>query len=97
MGAYGATKAALVNITQTMAAEWAPEIRVNAVAPGAIDTPRTTAVRSADLLARLQSDILLGRMGRPDDVAWAVCYLAAPASSWLTGSVIALDGGQSLS
>ena len=51
----------------------------------------------ATALARLRSDILLGRMGSPEDVAWAVCYLATPASAWLTGSVIALDGGQSLS
>jgi 7-alpha-hydroxysteroid dehydrogenase len=97
MGAYAATKAALVNVTKTMAAEWAPHVRVNAVAPGAIDTPRTTAVRSKALMARLRSDIRLGRLGRPEDVAAAVWYLASSASSWVTGSVVDLDGGQALS
>lgn len=97
MGTYAATKAGLITLTRTMAAEWAPDVRVNAVAPGSIDTPRTTAARSDALLRRLDDDIVLGRLGTPADVGSCVCYLAAPASAWMTGTTVQIDGGESLS
>ena len=94
MGAYGASKAALNNLTKSMAKEWAPRVRVNAVAPGAIDTPRTTAARTPERLSAELGKVLLGRLGTPDEVAELVLYLASPASSWTTGAVYELDGGQ---
>lgn len=96
MGAYGASKAAIMNLTMAMAQEWAPTIRVNAVAPGHIDTPRVSARRSPERVQRLLGEISLGRMGTPEDVAHAVRYLASPAAAWVTGSVIRVDGGQKL-
>ncbi len=96
MAPYAASKAALVNLTTAMAHEWAPTIRANAVAPGHIDTPRVSANRSPERVQRLLTEISLARMGTPEDVAHAVRYLASPASAWLTGSVIRVDGGQKL-
>lgn len=96
MGAYGASKAALVQLTRYMAREWAPAIRVNAVAPGHIDTPRVSARRSPERVQRLLSEIALGRLGTGVDVARAVRYLASPAGSWTTAEVLVVDGGQQL-
>jgi 7-alpha-hydroxysteroid dehydrogenase len=97
MGAYGTSKAALVQLTKAMAAEWAPDVRVNAVAPGHIDTPRVSAKRSPERKARLLAEIALTRLGTGEDVAQAVRFLAAPTASWMTGAVLNLDGGQRLS
>jgi NAD(P)-dependent dehydrogenase (short-subunit alcohol dehydrogenase family) len=96
MAAYGSSKAALVQLTRYMAVEWAPHIRVNAVAPGHIDTPRVSARRSPERVERLLSEVALGRMGTGEDVAAAVRYLAAPSAAWMTGAVVQLDGGQKL-
>jgi 2-deoxy-D-gluconate 3-dehydrogenase len=96
MGAYGASKAAMLQLTRSMALEWAPDIRVNAVAPGHIDTPRVSARRAPDRVQRLLSEIVLGRMGTVADVARSVRHLATPASAWMTGAVLNLDGGQRL-
>ncbi len=93
MAAYGASKAALVSLTQSMAGEWAPSIRVNAVAPGHIDTPRVTSRRSPERLAAMLESIPLCRLGTPEDVAGAVAYLAGPEASWMSGTVIQLHGG----
>jgi NAD(P)-dependent dehydrogenase (short-subunit alcohol dehydrogenase family) len=93
MGAYGASKAALNNLTKTMGREFAPLVRVNAVAPGHIDTPRTSANRSPERLAAITKEIALGRFGTPTDVADLVCFLASPAASWITASVFDIDGG----
>lgn len=97
MGTYAAAKAGLVTMTRTMAYEWAPQVRVNAVAPGVIDTPRTTAARSPELLERLKTEVVLGRLGTPEDVGWCVCHLAGAGAQWMTGTVVELDGGESLS
>src|SRR3984957_573417 len=91
MGAYGASKAALNNVTRTMAEEFAPEVRVLGVAPGAIATPRT----AADHAGRV-GWILMGRVGTPEDVALLVCFLASSAAAWMTGTVVHLDGGKRL-
>lgn len=93
MGAYGATKAALNNLTKTMGREFAPHVRVNAVAPGHIDTPRTSANRSPERLAAVTKEIAMARFGTPTDVADLVCFLASPAASWITASVFDIDGG----
>jgi NAD(P)-dependent dehydrogenase (short-subunit alcohol dehydrogenase family) len=93
MAAYGATKAALNSLTRSMARELAPDVRVNAVAPGHIDTPRTNARRDAAKRARQLAETPMGRYGTPTDVAGAVLYLASAASAWVTGEVIVVAGG----
>jgi NAD(P)-dependent dehydrogenase (short-subunit alcohol dehydrogenase family) len=96
---YAATKAALETLTRSWAVELAPRgVRVVAVAPGAIDTPigehqgltpqRLAAVREWQL-----AHTPLARIGRPEEVAWAIVQLAAPAASFVTGVVLPVDGG----
>jgi len=93
MAAYGASKAAAHALTKSMARELAPGIRVNAVAPGHIDTPRTNSQRDEAKRARQIAETPMARYGTPEDVAAAVIYLASPAASWQTGTVITLAGG----
>jgi 7-alpha-hydroxysteroid dehydrogenase len=93
MAAYGASKAAAHALTKSMARELAPGIRVNAVAPGHIDTPRTNSRRDETKRARQLAETPMGRYGTPKDVAGAVIYLASPAAQWVTGAVINLAGG----
>lgn len=93
MAAYGAAKAALDHLTRSLAHELAPAIRVNAVAPGHIDTPRTAARRDATKRARQMAETPIGRYGTPEDVAGAVVYLASPAAAWVTGEVVNVTGG----
>lgn len=96
---YAATKTALELLTRSWAVELAPRgIRVVAVAPGAIDTPigehqgltpeRRAAVREWQL-----AHTPLGRIGRPEEVAWAITQLSAPGASFVTGVVLPIDGG----
>lgn len=94
MAAYGASKAAAHALTKSMARELAPAIRVNAVAPGHIDTPRTNSRRDEAKRARQLAETPMARYGTPDDVAGAVIYLASPAAQWVTGTVIQVAGGQ---
>lgn len=94
MGAYGAAKAGLLNLTQSMAGELAPKVRVNAVVVGHIDTPRVSAKRTGERLQGIMSGLAMQRMGTPEDVAYGVLFLASPASSWVTGSMLTLDGGE---
>jgi NAD(P)-dependent dehydrogenase (short-subunit alcohol dehydrogenase family) len=102
---YSATKAATIAWTRVFAAELAPDVRVNAVAPGVVDTEMVRQVRLApgeappdDPSARIEEQLgflrslhPLGRLGTPDDVTAAVLYLLD--ASWVTGSVLTVDGG----
>jgi len=76
-----------------MAAEWAPTIRVNAITPGFIETPRVSAIMRAVDSDTMLSGIALGRFGQPDDVAAAAVFLASDASSWITGIALDVTGG----
>lgn len=92
---YGMTKAALLQLTRNLAVEWAPDqIRVNAVAPWYINTPLATPVlTSPEKLAGILKRTPMNRVGEPEEVASVVSFLSMPASSYVTGQTIAIDGG----
>lgn len=91
MGAYNISKAGLVHMTRQLALELAPDVRVNAVAPAVVRT------RLAGLLLEDEETTAsmhpLGRVGEPADVARLIVFLASDASSWMTGTVVPIDGG----
>lgn len=90
---YGSAKAALRHATEVLAAELAPRlIRVNAIAPGPFDT-RMLRGGDDDVPATAAADTLLGRVADPDEIVGAALYLASSASSFVTGSVLTVDGG----
>lgn len=90
---YGMTKAALASLTQSLAAEVGNVgIRVNAVAPGFIDTDMMGCMAHAAIERNLATS-KLGRMGRPDEVAKLVAFLASDASSYMTGEIVRVTGG----
>ncbi len=91
-GMYGPAKAAVVMLTREMAAEWGPQVRVNAIAPGMVATPRVAAL-GTDTDPNVMATVSMQRMGRPEDIAGAVVYLASDAASWTTGAVIDVNGG----
>lgn len=95
--AYGAAKAALEHLTRSAAAEWGPEVRVNCVSLGLILTEGSRKVvfrGSQDLVDAASRTIAVGRLGAPQDVAWAVHYLITPAAGFVSGAVLTLDGGE---
>lgn len=95
LGAYGMSKAALRYLTEELALELAPEIRVNAVAPAVVKTVFSTALyegREETLAASYPA----GRLGEPQDVASAVAFLLSDDASWITGHTMVLDGGSTL-
>ena len=97
---YASAKAALINFTRTVAQEWAGHrIRVNALAPGWVETELNERARRTipDFNERVLGSIPLGRWGTPEDVAGAALFLCSPAASFITGTVLIVDGGQTLS
>jgi NAD(P)-dependent dehydrogenase (short-subunit alcohol dehydrogenase family) len=92
--AYSASKGGVAQLTKALAGAWAPEIRVNAVAPGWIETELTRGLvedkaRSAAILARTP----FGRWGHPDDIGGAVAFLCSDQARFITGAVLPVDGG----
>jgi len=93
MSPYCASKGAVVSLTRSWAREFAPAILVNAIAPGPTDTPMlTTAYMDAATVAG-SSNVPLGRLGRPEEIAAAALFLADPANSYMTGQCISPNGG----
>lgn len=91
--AYSATKHAIIGLTRSLAQELAPtNIRVNCVAPGVINTDMVQ-VLGRETLDALAEDTPVGRLGRPEDIAAVVSFLASDAASFITGQVITSDGG----
>ena len=90
---YGTAKAAVDHLTELMATDLAPRIRVNAVAPGSIETDALGTVLNDDMRKTMTAMTPLRRLGRVEDIAAAVVYLASPAGSFMTGKVLHVDGG----
>ncbi len=89
--AYGATKAALASMTRAWAAEFSPSgVRVNAIAPG----PVYTRPQARELFDTLGATTLLKRAANPEEIAEVVGFLASPRASYVTGAIVAADGGR---
>jgi 7-alpha-hydroxysteroid dehydrogenase len=93
--AYGTAKAALSHMTRLLACEFAPKIRVNALAVGATETDALSPILAVDPEIRRQMVAMtpMARLGTPEDIACAALYLASPAASWVTGKIFEVDGG----
>lgn len=92
IGAYNISKAALIHMTEQLARELAPNIRVNALAPGLVKTKFARALWEPNEDA-VAARIPLKRLGQPEDIGAAALYLISDAASWVTGSTLVIDGG----
>ena len=93
MSAYASSKAAINHMTANLAFDFAPEVRINAVAPGAIETQALASVLTPEIKERMLARTPLKRLGKAEDIAGAVMFLAAPVSAWITGQVLFVNGG----
>ncbi|HEX5641200.1 MAG TPA: SDR family oxidoreductase [Thermoleophilia bacterium] len=91
---YNATKAGLVALTKSLALEWAPTVRVNAVCPGYVLTPMQEAEYTPEMLEQVNRRIPLGRHATPEELAGLFAYLAGDEAAYFTGSVLVMDGGE---
>jgi NAD(P)-dependent dehydrogenase (short-subunit alcohol dehydrogenase family) len=92
IGYYNATKAAVIHLTRQFAAELAPGVRVNGIAPGLVRTELARALWEQHE-ERLKTALPLRRIGEPEDIANAAVFLAGDNSSWMTGQTLVVDGG----
>lgn len=95
IGAYGMSKAAMVNLTLTLASEMAPGIRANAIAPALVKT-KFAAILYEGREEEAASAYPLGRLGAPKDIGAAAAFLLSDASAWITGQTLVVDGGKFL-
>jgi 3-oxoacyl-[acyl-carrier protein] reductase len=94
--AYSASKAAVINITATSAKQFAPDIAINAVAPGFTNTPMSKTWTD-DVIMKQAKSSLAGRVAQPEEIAEAILFLASDKASFITGQTILVDGGYSIS
>jgi NAD(P)-dependent dehydrogenase (short-subunit alcohol dehydrogenase family) len=92
---YGVTKAALIHLTEELAIELAPKVRVNAVAPAVVKTRFASALYDGRE-EKVAAGYPLARLGVPEDVAGAVAFLSSPDAAWITGQTVVIDGGVTL-
>jgi 3-oxoacyl-[acyl-carrier protein] reductase len=95
MAAYAAAKAGVTVLTQSLGAEWAKYgIRVNAVAPGPVETEGVLEVwKTPAMIAQATGEVPLGRLGRPEEIAWAVVFVASDQARFMTGETLYVSGG----
>jgi NAD(P)-dependent dehydrogenase (short-subunit alcohol dehydrogenase family) len=93
IGWYNVTKAAVLHITRQLSYELAPDVRVNALAPGLVKTRLAAALWEGPGEDRIAAHVPLRRLGLPDDIATAALFLASDAASWITGQTFVVDGG----
>jgi len=92
--AYQTTKGGVVNMTRALALEWAPKIRVNAVAPTFVRTGLTEKLlQNDDVVATIEAATPLGRLAEPEEIAAGMLFLASPAAAMITGTILPIDGG----
>lgn len=91
--AYGTAKCALSFLTRLLGCEFAPKVRVNAIAVGSTLTDSLTGFLSPELRTQMEQLTPMRRLGEVEDIALCALYLAAPASSWVTGKIFEIDGG----
>lgn len=92
--AYGAAKAGLIHLTTTLAIEWAPKVRINAITAGMIRTEKSEMHYGDEAgIARVAATVPLGRMGTPDDIASACIFLASDQAAYITGAALEIHGG----
>jgi NAD(P)-dependent dehydrogenase (short-subunit alcohol dehydrogenase family) len=92
--AYGAAKAGVESLTATLAVEWAPKVRVNALAVGMVETERAELFYGdAESQAAVAATVPLGRLAKPVEIGWAAAFLASDAASYISGTTMAVHGG----
>ncbi len=92
--AYGAAKAGVESLTGTLAVEWGPRVRVNAVVVGMVETEQSELFYGdADSIAAISRNVPLGRLARPEDVGWATAFLASDAAAYISGASLEVHGG----
>ena len=93
-GAYGAAKAGLESLTQTLAVEWGPKVRVNACVVGMVETEQADLFYGdAESIAAISKNVPMGRLAKPEDVGWAAAFLASDAASYISGASLEVHGG----
>lgn len=93
ISAYASSKAAINHMTANLAFDYGPEIRVNAIGPGAIKTHALSTVLTPEIEQKMLAHTPIRRLGEPEDIAGAVLYFAAPISAWVSGQVLFVNGG----
>ncbi|MBX7041745.1 MAG: glucose 1-dehydrogenase [Ignavibacteria bacterium] len=93
MSAYAASKAAMNHMTANLAMDFGPEVRVNAVGPGATKTAALASVLTPEIEAKMLEHTPIKRLGESSDIAGAVLYFAAPVSEWVSGQILFVNGG----
>jgi NAD(P)-dependent dehydrogenase (short-subunit alcohol dehydrogenase family) len=92
--AYGAAKAGVESLTATLAVEWAPKVRVNALAVGMVETEQVELFYGdAESQAAVAATVPLGRLAKPAEIGWATAFLASDAASYISGTTMAVHGG----